>query len=84
LAWGKPDQIVQSENGGALIVTWLYMGTWMEETRYWAYHEHSRDHGSYLERSYDRDFTPRTYISAELNFENGVLKSWRTLPQPGN
>lgn len=83
LAWGSPDQITKSENASSLITTWIYMGTWLEESRYWTYREVSRENGTFLERYLDRDYFPRDYVSAELNFEDGTLKNWRTLPRPG-
>ncbi len=85
LAWGAPDQIVQGESEGGLTTHWVYMGQWMEETRYWTYREVSRgkDGDPVMERYLDRDYFPRSYVSAEIIFENNLLKSWHTLPQPG-
>jgi len=70
IAWGKPAEVLQSETEGGADIVWLYYGGWMEETRYWG-------------RRYPlRDYQPRTYVSAEVVFVNGLVKSWRTLPQP--
>lgn len=82
IAWGKPAQVVASEDKSGRKTQWLYHGTWLEENRYWSYREVSRDGRTYLERYLDRDYNPRDYIRAEITFQNGVVASWRTLPRP--
>jgi len=84
IAWGKPAQILEGESSQGSTVTWLYHGTYLEEYRYWAYR------GSYYygDRYYSSpymayDYYPRGYVSAEVRFEGGVVKEWRSLPQPG-
>ncbi len=72
IAWGKPSQMLQQEDQRGLVVFWLYHGGWLEETRYWTYHS----------RAPVTDYQPRTYVSAEITFLNGVVDSWRTLPKP--
>lgn len=74
IAWGKPAQVLQLEDANGLSVTWIYTGGWMEETRYWY---------SYR-RVPETDYQPRTYVRAEIIFVNGLVQSWRTLPQPVN
>ena len=84
IAWGKPSEILESEDASGHVTTWRYYGTWMQEDRYWAYRETSRD-GSpdlYLERYLISDYNPRDYVRAEINFQNGKVTSWRTLPRP--
>ena len=71
IAWGQPSEVLQNETeGGGAATVWLYYGGWMEENRYWTH------------RRLTRDYQPRTYVRAEIIFVNGVIKSWRTLPQP--
>ena len=82
IAWGQPAEILHSESGNAAESTWLYYGGWMEETRYWTYREAGRGRDIYLERYLDRDYQPRTYVSAEIVFVNGQVTRWRTLPRP--
>ncbi|HEU5069326.1 MAG TPA: hypothetical protein VFV96_02820 [Verrucomicrobiae bacterium] len=84
IAWGKPAQVLQSEDEHGAVTTWLYEGGWMEETRYWAYRQIGTGRDRFLERYLINDYQPRTYIRAELHFVDGVLKDWRTLAQPGN
>jgi hypothetical protein len=74
IAWGQPAQVLELEDASGLSVTWIYTGGWMEETRYWY---------SYR-RVPETDYQPRTYVRAEIVFGNGVVQSWRTLPQPLN
>jgi hypothetical protein len=72
IAWGKPAQILQREDHQGVVTIWLYHGGWMEETRYWPHYS----------RVPLNDYQPRTYVSAEITFVNGVVQAWRTLPQP--
>jgi hypothetical protein len=70
IAWGPPAEILHNESANAAESTWLYYGGWMQETRYWSH------------RHLDRDYLPRTYVSAEIVFVNGQVVRWRTLPRP--
>lgn len=72
IAWGKPSQILQQEDQRGAITTWLYHGSYLEETRYWPYRA----------RVPANDYDIRGYISAEVIFQNGVVSNWRTLPKP--
>jgi hypothetical protein len=72
IAWGKPAQVLQEENETGLATIWIYLGGWMEETRYWYPNRRFPEH----------DYQPRTYVRAEIIFVNGLVSSWRTLPQP--
>ncbi len=72
IAWGKPAQILQREDQQGVVTIWLYHGGWLEETRYWTYNS----------RAPINDYQPRTYVSAEITFVNGVVNTWRTLPKP--
>jgi hypothetical protein len=71
IAWGPPAQILQSGNQTGTVTTWLYQGGYLQGTRYW-------NRG----RSPSYDYQPVTCVSAEVVFANGVVQSWRTLPQP--
>jgi hypothetical protein len=84
IAWGKPAQILESENAQGKITTWLYEGGWMQETRYWSYRQMGRGRDLYLERYLINDYQPRTYLRAQLHFVDGHLKDWQTLPQSAN
>jgi hypothetical protein len=72
IAWGKPAQILQREDDQGVVTLWLYHGGWMEETRYWTHNS----------RAPINDYQPRTYVSAEITFVNGVVQAWGTLPMP--
>ena len=72
IAWGKPSQVLQQEDQHGVIVTWLYHGNYLEETRYWPYRA----------RAPNYDYDIRSYISAEVVFQNGEVTNWRTLPKP--
>jgi len=80
LAWGKPSQVIQGESSEGQLTTWLYYGTTFEEYRYWAYRP-SYSHYYYPSPTLERDYVPRNYVRAEVVFENGVVKSWRSMPR---
>lgn len=84
IAWGPPSEVLQSESAPqGRITTWRYYGSWMQESRYWAYRETSRGGNDlYLERYLVSDYQPRDYVRAEINFQDGRVLSWRTLPRP--
>lgn len=70
IAWGKPSQVMQSGTAVGEQTIWLYQGGFLQETRYWG------------RRRLHTDYTPMTYVRAEVIFGQGVVNSWRTLPQP--
>jgi hypothetical protein len=82
IAWGEPGQVLVSETGQGRTVTWLYHGSWLEETRYWSFREVHHDGGIFLERFLDRDYQSRSYVRAEIVLEEDRVVRWRTLPQP--
>ena len=83
IAWGKPNEVLESEDAQGRITTWLYHGSWLQENRYWAYREAGhRGRGAYLERYLVSDYTPRDYVRSEIVFKDGKVQSWRTLPKP--
>lgn len=73
IAWGAPEEVLQSGNAQGEFTTWVYRGSFLEETRYWVGRRYP-----YLAHDYE----PRTYVRAEIVFANGLVQSWRTLPQP--
>ena len=73
IAWGPPSEVLQGGDQHGDYTTWIYRGSFLEETRYWAGRPYP-----YLAHDYE----PRTYVRAEIIFVNGVVQSWRTLPQP--
>jgi len=83
LAWGQPSATSASESPAGLATVWHYSGTTSDNYLYWRYREVVRPDGTaYLDRFMDRDINVRSYIAAELVFQNGTLQSWKTLPKP--
>ena len=87
IAWGKPSQVIEGESAQGRTTTWLYHGTTWDEYRYWGYRPWSYSYwgwGSYWESPMlEREYIPRSYVAAEVVFENGVVKSWRSVPRSG-
>lgn len=82
IAWGKPDQVLTSQSAQGTFVTWLYHGSRLQPYNYWTYHNYMYD-GYYWGHPYfGTSYTPVEFVSAEVVFENGVVKEWRTLPAP--
>jgi hypothetical protein len=73
IAWGKPDQVLQSGDQRGEFTTWVYRGATLEETRYWVGRRYPH---------LEHDYEPRSYVRAEIVFFNNKVQSWRTLPQP--
>jgi len=84
IAWGQPSEVLQSEDKGGAVTTWQYQGAWLQETKFWTYREVARNNAVFLERYLERDYDPRSYVRAEIVFENGRVVRWRTLPRPLN
>jgi hypothetical protein len=83
IAWGPPAEVLESEDASGRVTTWRYYGSWMQESRYWAYRETRRGHSDlYLERYLVSDYQPRDYVRAEINLVGGRVANWRTLPRP--
>jgi len=84
IAWGKPAQVLASETSAGTVVTWLYQADQLVEYRYWTYYGY-RHGGNYWGHPYlQTDYYPQKFVSAEVIFEKGVVKQWRTLPAPLN
>lgn len=85
IAWGKPAQILQKGDASGESTSWLYHATTSDTYLNWRYQTMIRSDGStFLDRTLDRDLEVREYVSAELTFADGRLKSWRTLPRPAS
>ena len=83
ISWGKPSEILESEDQTGRKTVWRYYGTWMQETRYWAYREVNRGSPDLaLERYLISDYNPRDYVQSEIVLVDGKVASWRTLPRP--
>lgn len=83
IAMGKPSQILRGENAAGAMTTWLYFGTTFDEFRTW-----NMPYQTYYGRWYggpyiSYHYAPRSYVRAEVRFEAGVVKEWRSLPEPG-
>lgn len=81
IAWGPPAEILKSETEQGAITKWLYYGTYLEEQRYWTGSRGGYGRGFPSERL-EFDYIPRDYVSAEIVFSNGVVKSWTMRPRP--
>ena len=82
IAWGKPSQILGGESAKGATTTWLYQGNYLEEYRRWSYRYSHFGGRCFAEPFLDHDYYPRSYVKAEVVFENGAVKEWRQLPQP--
>jgi hypothetical protein len=83
IAWGKPSQVISEETPEGRMTTWLYQDTHLESYRYWTYETHYYGRRGYYSYPYlAHDYYPRPYVSAEVSFQEGVVKHWRTLPHP--
>ena len=84
IAWGKPSQIMATESSAGAATVWIYSGTVWREQRYWAYHSYYAGRYGYVypTASLSYDYVPVPYTSAEVVFENGVVKSWRNVTPP--
>ena len=80
-AWGPPAEILKSENEHGVLTRWLYYGSYLQEQRYWTGSRGGYGHGFPSERL-EFDYIPRDYVSAEIHFFNGAVKSWTMRPRP--
>ena len=82
IAWGPASEILRGETDGKSTTTWIYRGTWWDEQTYWTYRT-TRQGGRFYEFPVlDRTSVPRSYVSAEVVFVDGIVKSWRARPRP--
>ena len=85
VAWGHPSQVLKGESGGNSTTTWVYERTGVQERRYW--NVRRRDpailHDVYRDLpTIESEYVPMRYASAEVVFENGVVKNWRQIASP--
>lgn len=71
IAWGQPGQVTGGENETGSITTWSYYSSYLQEERLLGW------------RRVYYDYYPINYISAQVNFTNGIVKQWQTFPAPG-
>lgn len=82
IAWGKPSEVIQGESSSGPIETWLYYGSYLQEYSYWRYNDYWYRGGYFAGAPYmDYDYYPQYYVRGDVTFENGVVKSWRTMPR---
>ena len=81
IAWGAPAEILKSEGADGISTRWLYYGTYLQEYRYWSGSRGGFRRGFPTERL-EHDYLPRDYVSAEVVFTNGMVKSWTMKPRP--
>jgi hypothetical protein len=68
--------------------TWLYYGSALRPYQYWDYGYRGWGpfyHGHYYDSPLpylETDYYPQYYISAEVQFQNDKVASWRSLPRP--
>jgi hypothetical protein len=83
IAWGKPSQVIGGENAFGAHTTWIYEGTQLEEYRYWTRRPYGgHGYGYWGGPTLESDYYPVGYTQAEVTFEKGVVKEWRTFPAP--
>jgi hypothetical protein len=83
IVWGKPSQVLAGASSQGTTVTWLYHGSYLEESRFWTYHDYCYGGRNYASPYLAFDYYPRRYISAEVRFARGLVEEWRSLPWPG-
>ena len=82
IAWGPASEILRGETDGKSTTTWIYRGTWWDEQTHWTYRT-TRQGGRFYEFPVlDHTSVPRSYVSAEVVFVDGIVKSWRARPRP--
>ncbi len=86
VAWGAPSQIINGETAAGTTTTWIYSGTGWQQRGYWSYNGYVHGRYGYANSlpTFDFDYIPYRYTSAEVAFENGVVKSWKHVTPPPN
>lgn len=89
VAWGKPAEILEIKTQSGHITKWLFKKTYFQEHSYWTFRSetpridyYGRAEGSIRSRRLEKTFEPHDYVSAEVDFVNGVVKNWRQRPTP--
>jgi hypothetical protein len=84
MAWGKPNQILKGESGGGTTETWIYQDTQYATYPVYGYGYAYPYHyypGYYYGGYWGSGFAsiPRSFLRAEVRFENGAIKDWRAV-----
>jgi hypothetical protein len=88
IAWGPPSQVAHGESPTGTTKKWIYSGTGWQEHHYWNYrpYYYGYGHGRYGYvhplPTLDYEYVPYRYTAAEVEFENGKVKSWRHITPP--
>lgn len=84
IAWGQPSDIIEMENDQGRVTVWIYHGQTIQEARYWTFQESWVGGHAFIGRYPVSDFYAVGYVRAEIEFQQGVVTRWRTLPKPPN
>jgi len=82
IAWGKPDQVVNSGTEAGTFTTWIYLGVYLQ-----SYFTSGMAYGAYCNGPYGFyggpriDYYPVNYVSAEVRFQKGLVTSWQASPR---
>jgi len=85
IAWGKPSQVVSSGSEAGTFVIWVYLGVYLQ-----SYYVSGWNYGAYCNGPYAYyggpyiNYYPVNYPKSEVTFEQGIVRSWKTLPGPLN
>ena len=82
IAWGKPSQTMVGETPQGKVVTWIYENTYLQGVHYWGYRGYYGRRGVYGGPRLETDYYPQNYVQAEVTFEKGLVRDWRTMPHP--
>ena len=83
IAWGKPDQVLHKGTSEGTTETWLYHGSKLQSYHSWRFREtHDQNGRAFLVRALVTDYHPQSYVRAEIRFEAGKVKEWKTLSRP--
>lgn len=82
IAWGKPSQAVSSEGPEGAFTTWIYQSTALEPYTYWVVRPYVHSRYGYGDPYLAHDYYVRTYVSAEVVFQDGKVKRWSLFPSP--
>ncbi len=82
IAFGKPEEIVQEETQAGATTYWLYHGSNLREHRYWSYRSVRSGDRYYTEPYMATDYSLQPYVRAEVVFQDGLVKQWRSMPSP--
>lgn len=82
IAWGKPSQVLTSESSDGSYITWLYQNHRLKSYHYWTTHTFLYEDYHWRHPYLATSYYPVEYVSAEVVFQDGKVKEWRTLPAP--